>query len=199
MWLSRRFGDSQPVPASVAPVWQRVSGRWLRVTGAAGYKKVCCQYFLTKSQCETAQLWPGLAPLTRRKPILGSLSLSLSLSLLCPAQPNTSQAWARLVLEVRLAGEKQRGSRCHNCLLGRRVLAAGWLLDINPSCDAVIAWPGLEPGNCSPNDFLWNTVTECHTVHRLVRTNITGQFSLSAHQTNCLPLKYKISHQCWEC
>ena len=193
MWLSRRFGDSQLVPASVAPVWQRVSGRWLRVTGAAGYKKVCCQYFLTKSQCETAQLWPGLAPLTRRKPILGSLSLSLSVV----SSSANHQAWAGLVLEVGRGEEKQRG-RCQ-LFVGAEGGGCCWWLDINPSCDAVPAWPGVEPGNCSPNDFLWNTVTECHTVHRLVRTNITGQFSLSAHQTNCLPLKYKISHQCWEC
>ena len=163
MWISRRFGDSQLVPTRTASLTES-AGRWLRVTGAAGYKKVCCQYFLTKSQCETAQLWPALPSLTRRKPILGSLSLSLSLSLSVVSSSAKHQAWAGLVLEVGRGEEKQRG-RCQ--LFVGAETRAGWLAGwvINPSCDAVIAWPGAEPGNCSPNDFLWNTLTECHTVH----------------------------------
>ena len=162
LWVSRRFSDSRLVALLTpdSPVLTESVGRWLRVTGAAGYKKVCCQYFLTKSQCETAQLDPGLAPLTRRKPILGSrsLSLSLSVSTVQPSQtPGMSQTCAG-------GGEKQRG-RCQ-LFVGAESTPelAGWLwYKSSLWCRAMPAWCG--PGNCSPNDFLWNAVTECHTEH----------------------------------
>ena len=120
LWIWRRFSDSLPVPVRslTESVWPMIESNW--ISRAAGYKKVCCQYFLTKSQCETAQLCPG--PLTRRKPILGSLALSLFLSVLCPAvqlsqTPGMSQTCAG-------GGEKQRG-RCQ--LFVGAETRAGWL------------------------------------------------------------------------
>ena len=132
--------------------WQgRLSGRWLRVTGAAGHKKVCCQYFLTKSQCETGQVWLGLAPLTRRKPILGC-GLSL-----CCVQPSQTPGMSPTCAGG--GGETKRG-RCQLFVGAEGAIAGGWL-DINPSCDAVIARAGLVTvAQMTSCEILWLSVTQ---------------------------------------
>ena len=125
------------------PVWPMIESNWSsraaeqegRRTG--GYKKVCCQYFLTKSQCETAQC-PGLPWSGSTNKAQTHTGISLSLSLLCPAQPNTRREpdlcwrWGetkRQMSTVCWGGDQTRPDQ-------------SWL-DINPSCDAVTAWPGL--------------------------------------------------------
>ena len=92
------------------PVWPMIESNWSsraaeqegRRTG--GYKKVCCQYFLTKSQCETAQC-PGLPWSGSTNKAQTHTGISLSLCCVQPGQtPGMSQTCAG-------GGEKQRG-RC---------------------------------------------------------------------------------------